>query len=96
MPGIPQGPPLVFGHLISLWNVIVIALALLAVLAGVLWIRRSRNLARGGGHRTDGRGPRPLLRPGTQGRSSHAGAKRPAHNAVAVIHTNATAARCSK
>lgn len=93
MPGIPQGPPLVFGHLISSWNVIVIVLVLLAV-AGAMWIRRSRNDSRGDGDRMSSR--RPRVAADAQERSSHAGAKRPAHNAVAVIHTNATAARCSK
>ena len=39
--GIPQGPPLAFGDVSFLWSVI--ALAMLAGLAAVLWIRRARN-----------------------------------------------------
>jgi len=61
MPGIPQGPPFMLGHLITSWNVIVVALALLAV-AGALWIRHSRNGSRGAGDRTSRRRPRPVSR----------------------------------
>ena len=61
--GVPLGPPLAFSDLTFVWSVI--ALVMLAVLAGVLWIRRSRNNGiRGDGRRTNGheRGRRPRPR----------------------------------